>query len=72
MEAGKLKEILSLTKEEKLEFVQTLWDNITEEYQPDISEEQIKIIKERLERIDNGSTKLIGLDEFKKSYIKFE
>jgi len=72
MEAEKLKEILSLSKEEKLELVQTLGDNMSEEYQPDISREQLKIIKARLERIDSGETKLIGLDEFKKRYIKFE
>lgn len=72
MEAEKLKEILSLSKEEKLELVQTLWDNISEEYQPDISREQLKIIKERLERIDKGETKLKDWDEIKKKYGKFE
>ena len=72
MEAKKLKEILDLTKEEKLELVQTLWDNISEEYQPDISSEQLKIIKERLVRIDTGETKLLDWDEIKKEYRKFE
>lgn len=72
MEAEKLKEILSLSKEEKLELVQALWDSISKEYIPDISEEQIRIIKERLERIDKGESKLIDFDEFKERYRKYE
>lgn len=72
MDVQKLNEILNLSKEEKLELVQILWDNISKEYISDISDEQIKLINDRLERIDNGESKLIDLNEFKKRYIKFE
>lgn len=72
MEARKLKEILNLSKEEKLELVQTLWDNICEEYQLHITKEQLKIINERLERIDKGETKLKEWNKIKKKYSKFE
>jgi len=72
MKAQMLNEILSLSKEEKLELVQVLWDNISKEYIPEISEEQIKLINDRLERIDKGESKLVDIDDFKKRYSGFE
>ena len=72
MEAKKLKEILDLSKEEKIELVHALCVNIEEEYLPDLTTEHIKIIKERFEMIDNDETELRDWDEVKKKYIKFD
>jgi len=73
MEAEKLKEILNLSKEEKIELVQTLWDSISAgEDNPEIPKEHIKILKERLNRIDSGETRVRDWEEVKKKYFKFD
>lgn len=73
MEAKKSKQILSLIKKEKLKLVQTQCDgNINEEQAPELTDEQMKFIKERIKRIDKGEVILIGFDEFKRRFRKYE
>lgn len=73
MEAKKFKKILNLNKKEILKPVHTQCDsNNNVEQAPEITEEQMKFIKERIKRIDKGEVKLIGFDEFKRRFRKYE
>ena len=52
METNKLKEIMNLSKPEKLNLLKTLCENIIDEHQKDLSEKQIRDIKDRLEEAE--------------------
>ena len=73
MEAKKLKDILNFDKKEELKPVHTKCDSSdNEQLAPVLTEEQMKFIKKRIKRIDKGEVNLIGFDEFKKRYRKYE
>jgi hypothetical protein len=46
--------------------------DLKEETPPELTKEQIKLIKERLKRIDSGETKLMDWDDVKKKFSRFE
>ena len=70
MDNTKLQEILNLSKDEKLELVQTLWDNIAEEqYKSDVSKEHIIELEKRMKKFDDNTAKFISREEVQ---IKFE
>jgi len=69
MENAKLKEILELSFDEKLELVHKLWDNISEE--PEklyVPLEHITELKKRLKSIEDGTTKFIPWTEARKRF----
>ena len=69
MDNTKLQEILNLSRDEKIELVQTLWNNITEEKAiPDVPEEHILELKKRLKKIDDGTAKFVSWDDVQKKF----
>jgi len=69
MDNTKLQEILNLSRDEKIELVQTLWNNITEDKTiPDVPEEHILELKKRLKKIDDGTAKFISWDDVQKKF----
>ncbi|MBK8549910.1 MAG: hypothetical protein IPL53_02175 [Ignavibacteria bacterium] len=72
MEPEKPKTIPRLNKKEKRQHGKTLCDIINEEQAPELTKEQMKFIKDRIKRIDKGEVKLIGFDEFKRRFRKYE
>ena len=58
MEQEELKKLQQLSKEEKIEVVQMLWDDIARnQNQVDIPEEHKKILDQRLNKIQRGERK---------------
>lgn len=69
MDNTKLQEILNLSIDEKIELVQTLWNNITEDKDiPDVPEEHILELKKRLKKIDDGTAKFISWEDVQKKF----
>ncbi|MEA3446389.1 MAG: addiction module protein [Bacteroidota bacterium] len=69
MEKMQLELIHSLTRNDKFELVQELWDDIAKEQNDlEIPEEHQKILDERLERIKSGKATFRSWDEIKKKY----
>ena len=69
MEKEQLEKLGKLTRQEKFEIVQFLWDNIAKE-QADmlIPVDHQRIINERLEKIRSGNAKFKSWDEIKLKY----
>ena len=69
MENTKLQEILNLSRDEKIELVQTLWDNIAEDLDKvDVPKEHIVELEKRLKNIEDGSAKFISWEDVQKKF----
>ena len=69
MDNTKLQEILNLSKDEKLELVQTLWDNIAEEqYKSDVPKEHIIELEKRMKKFDEETAKFISREEVQNKF----
>ena len=69
MEKEELKKLQQLSKEEKIEVVQMLWDDIARnQNQVDIPEEHKRILDQRLEKMQEGKAKFKSWDEISKKY----
>ncbi len=61
----------NLNREEKIELVQELWDDISSApVSPDISEEHKKILQETLSRIEEGKSQFSMWEDVKVKYGK--
>ena len=70
MNRKNIKLLQGLSKEEKLDIVQMLWDDIASD--PDsiaIPSEHIKIVKERLSFVEEGNASYRPWEEVKRKYI---
>ncbi|MCX6290419.1 MAG: addiction module protein [Bacteroidetes bacterium] len=66
-----LKEILSLTREEKIALVQTLWDDISsDQSNSSIPEEHKILLEQTLQRIAEGKSQFLQWNEVKEKYGK--
>ena len=71
MTKHQLNEILKLSKEEKIDLVQTLWDDISaDEESKEISLQHKKLLEETLERIEKGETQFSRWEDVKVKYGK--
>ena len=72
MTKEKIKEILSLSREEKIELVQTLWDDISTQTPSanEIPEEHKKLLERTLHRISKGETQFNKWEDVKAKYGK--
>ncbi len=65
------KDILSRSTAEKILLVETIWDNIAEESNSiPISNEQMSLVKERLEEYKRNPSKVKSWEEVKKNFLK--
>ena len=70
MTQTKLKELLELSKEEKIELVQTLWDSIADEKSIEpVSDKHKEILQERIKRINSGRAKFKNWEDIKSRYL---
>lgn len=66
MSSIKLNEILSLSKNEKLELIEALWKSMSEEIKDsEIPEWHKKILDERLKKIENGEMEFVSWEKVK-------
>jgi putative addiction module component (TIGR02574 family) len=63
------KEILSLSREEKILLIEKLWDSL-KETQSEIPESQVSETLNRYERVTNGISKLYSLEELRENLRK--
>jgi putative addiction module component (TIGR02574 family) len=71
MTKEKLNEILNLSRDEKIELVQTLWDDISSKESTDeISPEHKQLLDETLQRIEEGKTQFSQWGEVRVKYGK--
>ncbi len=70
MKSEKIKEILSLPKEDKLMLIDVIWDSLDAELQnSEIPEWHKKLLDERLSRMENGEANFKNWEELKKKYL---
>ncbi len=63
-------EILKLSLEEKINAVETIWDNIAEENKAlPLNEGQIQILNDRLESYKKNPESVRSWDDFKKDFL---
>lgn len=68
---NKIKDILKLSVDERIDLVQTIWDSIAEDSEvSEISEEHKKILDKRLEAHQNNPQDIVSWDEVKKNARK--
>jgi len=68
---SKIKDILKLSVDERINLVQTIWDSIAAETEvSEISEEHKNILDKRLEAHQNNPRDIISWDEVKKNAKK--
>ena len=66
-----MKDILSRSTAEKILVVESLWENIREEALKDEpTQEEISLVKDRLEEYKKNPSKVKTWDEVKKNYLK--
>jgi putative addiction module component (TIGR02574 family) len=66
-----IKKLLSLSRNEKLRIVHTLWDNIAKDKaNNDMFPEHIAILDKRLKKIKNGKSKFKNWESIKSKYIE--
>jgi len=66
MDSQKLNEILNLSKDEKLELLDALWENLNEEIKDsEIPEWHKEILEERLKKIENGEMEFVSWEKVK-------
>ncbi len=71
MTKQQLKEILNLSKEEKIELVQALWDDIASDKSEHlIPKEHKKLLEQTLRRITEGESQFKEWNEIKEKYGK--
>ena len=64
-----IKEILKLSRDDKIDLVQILWDDISKDTNiSDLSKSQIDELDRRLNRIDSGYSSFKPWNELKKKY----
>ncbi len=70
MGSHNLKEILTLSKDERLELMEVIWDSLNEEMQDsEIPDWHKEILDERLKKIEKGEARFKDWDEIKKKYM---
>lgn len=70
MQNPRLKEIHNLSRNGKIKLVQKLWDEIAEEQESlKVPKEHIKLLRKRIEKLDNGTLKTKNWDEVKRKYF---
>lgn len=68
---SKIKDILKLSVDERINLVQTLWDSIAADTEvSEISEEHEKILDKRLEAHLNNPSDIVSWDDIKKNAKK--
>lgn len=71
MSQTEIQEIFKLSRDEKIELVQLLWDDIAKDTNSlDLLPPQIEELDRRLERINNGNAKFKPWEEIKNKYQK--
>lgn len=65
------KELLNLSREEKILLIEKLWDSLQKE-EAETPESQIKETQARYERIKQGRSQLFTLEELKKNLNKLK
>jgi putative addiction module component (TIGR02574 family) len=69
MTKEQLKEIHKLSKEEKIELVQTLWDDIASDQATAIPEEHKKLLEETLQKLADGNSQFSQWEEVREKYV---
>jgi len=70
MRKSQLNDLHKLSREEKIELVQILWDDISaEQFKTGISEEHKRKLEQTLNNISEGKTTFKGWEEAKAKYI---
>jgi len=70
MTKEQLREIHKLSKEEKIELVQTLWDDIASDQAAAIPEEHKKLLEETLQKLSDGNSQFSQWEEVREKYGK--
>jgi len=71
MTTAQLKKILRLNRREKIELVQTLWDDIAKEQEKlAVPKEHIKLLERRIKRIEKGSAKFKSWESVRKKFLR--
>jgi putative addiction module component (TIGR02574 family) len=69
MSQSKLQELLNLNRDDKIELVQLLWDNISQDAEfINLHPSQIEELDKRLKKINNGKAVFKSWDEVKIKY----
>lgn len=69
MNNSQIKQLLKLPRNEKIELVLALWDNIVQGQADNyISDEHKKLLDQRMQNIQIGNTKFKSWEEIKKKY----
>jgi len=70
MDNTKLNEILNLSKEDKLQLINDIWDSLNEELRnSEIPEWHKQILDERLKKMENGEATFKNWEEIKRKYL---
>ena len=64
-------EVKALPVREKLQIMEIIWEDFRERFETaDLSENQMRLLDERRERVANGSARLVNWDDVKDSLGK--
>ena len=70
MSQNQFQEIFNLSRDEKIELVQMLWDDISEHNQDiDIPDWQLEELDRRMQKIDDNTATYKSWDELKTKYM---
>jgi putative addiction module component (TIGR02574 family) len=69
MSPVKINELLKLPKEDKMELLHLLWDNLSKEQESiEVPEWHKKILDERVKEIESGTAVFVSWEEIKKRF----
>lgn len=69
MEIQEIKQLHKLSRDEKFEIIQMLWDDLIKNPESiPVPEEHLVILRERIKRIESGVAKFKSWDEIKAKY----
>ncbi|HDY86960.1 MAG TPA: hypothetical protein ENH82_02460 [bacterium] len=69
MDKSQINQLLKLPRNEKIELVLAIWDNIAQEQtDSEIPDEHKKLLDQRMQNIQNGNTKFKSWGEIKQKY----